>query len=71
MNLILVFPKLFWYTKDDFGIIVSVFLEKSSKSHSNPAKFYVFNASGLIIPTPLVVKRFTTFSTFIFTLLSA
>ena len=71
MNLILVFPKVFWYTKEDLGITVSIFLAKSSKSHSNPAKFYVLNASGLTIPTPLVVRRFTTSSTFIFTLLSA
>ena len=54
----------------NFSEIVSIFLAKSSKSHSNPAKFYVLNGSGLTIPTPLVVKRFTTFSTFIFTLLS-
>ena len=71
MNLILVFPKVFWYTKEDFGITVFVFLTKSSKSHYNPAKFSVFNASGLTIPTPLVVKRFTTSSTSTFTLLSA
>ena len=67
MNLLLVFPKVFWYTKEDFGITVSIFLAKSS----NPAKFYVLNASGLTIPTPLVLKRFTISSTFIFTLLSA
>ena len=71
MNLILVFSKVFWYTKEDFGITVYVFLAKSSKSHYNPAKFYVLNSFGLTIPTHLVVKRFTTSSTFIFTLLSA
>ena len=43
MNLILLFPKVFWYTKEDFGISVSIFLAKSSKSHSNPAKFFVLN----------------------------
>ena len=32
MNLILVFSKVFWYIKKEFGITVSVFLAKSSKS---------------------------------------
>ena len=63
----MVFPKVFWYTKEDFGIIVFVLLLKSSKFHSNPAKFYVLIAYGLTIPTPLVVNKFTTSSTFIFT----
>ena len=71
INLILVFPRVFWYIKEDFGITIYVLLAKSSRSHSNPAKFSVLNAFGLTIPTPLVVKRFTTSSTFIFTLLFA
>ena len=35
----LVFPRVFWYTKEDFGITVSILLAKSSKFHSNSAKF--------------------------------
>ena len=70
INLILIFPRVFWYTKEDFDMTVSVLLAKSSRSHSNLARFPVLNASGLTIPTPLVVKRFITSSTFIFTLSS-
>ena len=41
INLILVFLRVFWYTKEEFGITVYVLLEKSSKFHSNPTKFSV------------------------------
>ena len=64
----LVFAKVFWYTKEFFGIIISICLLKSSKFHSNPTKFYVLIACGLTIPTPLVVNKFTISSTFTFTL---
>ena len=47
---------LFMKTVNSGSYTVYVLLEKSSRSHSNPAKFSILNATGLIIPTPLGLR---------------